>query len=88
MAWEPSNNLLAQITHLFIASTITFGFPYLCGVSPWWTGPMVLGWIVVKEFGFDLVVEQAGVESGIYDASFYILGWAVSIGLCAATGKV
>jgi len=88
MTWTPSSNLLAQITHFFIASTIVFGLPFLFGITPWWSFPILLGWIAVKEFGFDLIVEGDTVAGSATDAIWYEVGWGVSMVLCWMCGKL
>lgn len=91
VGWEPSDNLLAQIGHFFIASTIVFGGAYLLGTSPWWTTVAVALWIAAKEFVWDMLNEQggcAGIESGLIDAAFYVLGWATSVGTCWIAGRL
>jgi hypothetical protein len=82
LGWLPSNDQLAQTSHFFIATTLVLGMPFLFGISPWWGALAVVCWVIPKDFFFDLVVEQAGVKSGIWDASWYGVGAAVALALC------
>ena len=75
--WYPSSWIDAQTAHVGWGAVIvltcgTFNLGWLLTVA-------ILGfWIIIKEFGFDLVVERDTIELSSIDAMFYVLGGGIA----------
>jgi hypothetical protein len=76
--WQPSNWLLAQDAHAFIAIAIVFGA--VARGFVWWEGAAaVLAFAIIKEAVIDKIVENQPFfgnwkNSGAVDFAFYVLG--------------
>jgi hypothetical protein len=85
--WTPTEDQLAQTAHIAIAAMLVFGTSYLFNCSPLWGVLVVAAWVAVKDFVFDLWVEQSTVRAELRDAVFYAVGALVALALCLAAGK-
>ena len=70
--WYPSANLDAQLSHTGWGAFIVLAASLAWGPLVAWL--ILLFWIGIKEFGFDLVIEQDTILASVIDSSFYILG--------------
>ncbi len=70
--WYPSAEVDAQCSH------VGWGVAAITGLGMHWgLGPAVAvlaGWILVKEWGFDIVIEKDGWQNSLRDSLFYVAG--------------
>ena len=71
-SWMPSANLDSQVAHFFVGAFVILAMSQ----APMWAWLLLLGWIVVKEYAFDLIIESDTVASSSIDAAFYLVGGA------------
>jgi len=85
VAWEPSNQLMAQLLHTSIGAVFTLGAVAIG--HKWYEGAgTIIALDLVKELTFDQAVEKSGfVTQGLVDWSFYGLGVWVAVMLLGAT---
>ena len=83
--WEPSADLLAQIGHFFIAATVVFGVNACLGIPPHWGLPLVLSYVIGKDWFFDLYYERDTWQGSAWDSLWYAIGSAAALGIYFAT---
>lgn len=76
--WMPSFELVSQLAHFFAAAAVVLAAVYLWGWRPATACLAMLAFALVKEFGFDLAIEQDALWSSCVDFSTYLLGVAVT----------
>ena len=88
VAWEPSNQLMAQLLHTSIGAVFTLGAVAIG--RKWYEGAgTIITLDLVKELIFDQAVEKSGfVTQGLVDWSFYGLGVWVAVMLLGATNHL
>jgi len=88
MAWEPSNQLMAQLLHTSVGALFTLGAVAIG--RKWYEGAgTIIALDLVKELTFDQAVEKSGfVPQGLVDWSFYGVGVWVAVMLLGSTGKL
>ncbi len=73
--WYPSANFDAQSCHMAWGWVIVLTAGLFWGW--WWAIGGLIGWAMVKEFGFDLIIEKDSIPSSAVDAAFYLIGGAL-----------
>lgn len=73
--WYPSDEVDAQMAHLGWGAFISFA-----GSTIWGPGvgaAMLLAWATLKEFAFDIVIEEDTWLDSLFDWSMYLVGGAI-----------
>ena len=71
--WYPSSLVDAQSAHIAWGAVIML-VTHLYGFNLWWCFGFLTLWIVVKEYVFDLIIEQDSLEYSTIDAALYVVG--------------
>jgi hypothetical protein len=76
--WTPSLEVCAQTCHVlgglcFAGWSAAFGWP------SWMPWAVTGGWALIKEYGFDLIVERDSFLSSTFDASMYLVGCGAGV---------
>ncbi len=74
--WHPNEEFLAQAGHFLLGGWMVF-FGFIIGHIYVCTG-LVLAYMVIKEFTFDLWVEKNDIKTGFRDLAFLVGGVALA----------
>ncbi len=79
----PSLDLVSQIAHVAIGTSIMWGCTlFIPEVFGWWRQLIgflsTIAWGIVKDYGYDIVVEEDSWSGSTIDIAFYLVGAAAA----------
>lgn len=90
-SWKPSADFTAQASHVMLG-VISVLFPVALIpnslTAVWLSMTLVTTYFVVKEFTFDLFIEDDTVKDGIRDLKYFAFGLGPTFVLAAAVGRI
>jgi hypothetical protein len=70
--WYPSAWLDSQLAHFFAGAFLVLALALKLRL--WWAWGLLLAWIAVKEWVFDILVEKDTALSSAVDSALYVVG--------------